>query len=147
MSDLSDLIGALPLDDEISEIRRRRGMEYLRPRYTRPLLLLDQHGAQTIRSLAELAGVSHSAMSQSVTAMRADDLVKSQSGPDARTRLVSLTPLGVATIPFLQAESVAKREVVRQLEAEASHPLGRAVDATMQMLDDRSFADRLEAQM
>ena len=135
------------VDDQLAEVRRRHGMDYLRPRYTRPLLLLSHHGPQTIRALAGLAQVTHSAMSQSVMAMRADQLVTSEPGPDARTRLVTLTRRGIDAIPFLRSECLAKRKIVRGLEKEAGLPLTRAVEAVTTLLDDRAFASRVDAEL
>ena len=57
-----------------------------------------------IRQLAQEVEVTHSAMSQTVTAMRAEGLVETAPGEDARTRTVALTEQGRALVPFLDDE-------------------------------------------
>ena len=67
------------------------GIEGVRPRFSMALMFLDLAGPMTIRRLATECGVTHSAMSQSVTEMRKAGLVESVPGEDARSRVVSLT--------------------------------------------------------
>jgi hypothetical protein len=59
-----------------------------------PLIRLACTGPLTIREFAESLDCSQPGISQTVTAMRKEDLVTSEPGLDARTRQVSLTEPG-----------------------------------------------------
>ncbi|MFD0884405.1 MarR family transcriptional regulator, partial [Streptosporangium algeriense] len=78
------------LDGQIETLYTDRGIAGVRPRFACPLIRLAHTGPLTIRELADSLGHSHSAMSQTVSAMRREGLVNSEPGADARTRRISL---------------------------------------------------------
>src|SRR5690625_3792003 len=83
------------IDAQIAALYDERGIEGVPPRYSIVLITL-RAGERTIKDLAVEAEVTHSAMSQTVAAMRRDGLVRTVAGSsvpggDARTRLVALT--------------------------------------------------------
>jgi DNA-binding MarR family transcriptional regulator len=135
------------LDDQIASLYTSAGIEGLKPRYSLPLVWLDEAGPLTIRALAERCDVTHSAMSQTVSAMRDAALVRTVSGPDARTRLVELTDRGRALVDYLVDEWNATEAAIRELEAELPYPLTRVVDDIHAALGRRSFPDRIAARM
>ena len=77
------------LDDGIAAAYAELGIEGVRPRFSMALMFLDSEGPMTIRRLADECGVTHSAMSQSVTQMRSAGLVESAPGPDAHERYLA----------------------------------------------------------
>jgi DNA-binding MarR family transcriptional regulator len=93
--------------------------------------------------LAGEVEVTHSAMSQTITAMRREGLVQSSPGTDARTRTVALTHKGRAQVPFLEAEWRATEAAVAELETEVPYPLTRVVADLAAALERRSFLDRI----
>jgi DNA-binding MarR family transcriptional regulator len=101
----------------------------------------------TVKELAEQIDVTHSAMSQTVTAMRREGLVDTSTGSDARTRTVSLTERGHALVPFLEDEWRATERAWVELEAEIPYPLTRVVDDITAALRQRSFLERLRQQL
>ncbi|MGC5165323.1 MarR family winged helix-turn-helix transcriptional regulator [Luteimicrobium sp. DT211] len=135
------------LDDQIATLYATAGIEGVKPRYSLPLVWLDQDGPLTIRTLADRCDVTHSAMSQTVSAMRDADLVRTVSGPDARTRLVELTEHGRSLVAYLVDEWNATEAAVRELESELPYPLTRVVDDLHAALARRSFRDRIAARM
>lgn len=135
------------LDEQIAEVYRRRGITDVRPRFVGPLILLARHRSLTIRELAELSGRTHSALSQTVTALRKQGLVESAPGTDARTRRVTLTPRGRELVPLMEAEWHATEEAVRRLDREIPYPMVRVVADIERALQARSFADRVEDQL
>src|SRR5699024_4525460 len=70
------------MDDDIAHLYRDRGIEDLRPRFTKPLIKLARGGPMTIRALAEAIGGTHSATSQTVAAMLSAGYVRSPGGSD-----------------------------------------------------------------
>jgi DNA-binding MarR family transcriptional regulator len=131
------------LDDGIAAAYAELGIEGVRPRFSMALMFLDGEGPMTIRRLADECGVSHSAMSQSVTRMRSAGLVASTPGSDARSRLVSLTDAGRAVVPALRAEWAATEAALAELEDELPYPPSRVADDLRAALDRRAFAARV----
>ena len=139
------LLGAL--DRDIADLYVEAGLTDFRPRFTGPLIRLARHGSMTIQQLADLAEVTHSAMSQTVAAMRKGGFVETVVGSDSRTRLVGLTAKSRAAVPFLEAEWRATEASLIELEAEVAYPLSRAVADISAALGRRSFPDRLRAHL
>lgn len=131
------------MDHEISTIYAERGIRGVRPRFAYPLIRLAHEGSMTIRELAESLEHTHSAVSQTVTAMRGEDLVVTAPGPDARTRVVDLTDRGRELIPFLEAEWRATEDAIAALDAELPFRLADYVAAMSARLTERGFADRI----
>lgn len=131
------------LDGQIESLYTDRGIEGVRPRFAYPLIRLAHAGPLTIRELAESLARSHSAMSQTVAAMRREGLVGSEPGADARTRRVALTDRGRALVPFLEAEWRATEAAVSELDDEVPHPLSTVVAELRRALERRPMRDRV----
>jgi DNA-binding MarR family transcriptional regulator len=139
------LLGSI--DRDIADLYAEAGLADVRPRFTGPLIRLARRGPMTIQQLADLAGGTHSAMSQTVAAMRAAGFVESAVGPDSRTRLIALTDQARSVVPFLEAEWRATESVLLELEAEVPHALSRAALDIRAALSARPFAERLRAHL
>jgi len=134
------------MDRDIAKLYDERGVVGVRPRFAMPLIRLARRGALTIRELADALDVSHSAMSQTVAAMRTAGLVRSVAGSgDARTRSVALTRKGRELVPFLEAEWRATEAALAELEEEIPYPLSQVVRDVEAALGRRSFHDRIAA--
>jgi DNA-binding MarR family transcriptional regulator len=132
------------MDRDIAKLYDERGVAGVRPRFAMPLIRLARRGALTIRELADSLGLSHSAMSQTVAAMRKEGLVRSVAGSgDARTRSVALTRKGRGLVPFLEAEWRATEAALAELEEEIPYPLSQVVRDVEAALGQRSFHDRI----
>ncbi|MEV0780695.1 MarR family winged helix-turn-helix transcriptional regulator [Streptomyces sp. NPDC050433] len=131
------------VDAEIEQVYVARGIEGVRPRFAYPLIRLAHSGPLTIRELAESLDRSHSAISQTLTAMRKEGLVTSEPGPDARTRRIDLTERGRSLVPFLEAEWRATHATVAELDAEIPHALTTVVAELRRALDRRSMRQRI----
>lgn len=117
------------IDGQIAVAHAELGVTGVRPRFTMALMFLESDGPMTIRRLSTECGVTHSAMSQSVTEMRKAGLVRSVPGDDARSRLVSLTKRGRDVVPVLRAEWDATEAAIAELEDELPYkPSQLAVD-------------------
>ncbi|RCG21589.1 MarR family transcriptional regulator [Streptomyces diacarni] len=131
------------MDAEIEQVYLARGIKGVRPRFAYPLIRLAHTGPLTIRELAESLGRSHSAISQTVAAMRREDLVTSEPGPDARTRRIGLTERGRSLVPLMEAEWRATHATVAELDAELPHPLTTVVEELRRALERRSMRQRV----
>lgn len=136
------------MDREIASLYDQAGISGMRTRFVRPLIVLDSDGPLTIQELAGRVKVTHSAMSQTVAAMRTAGLLEDAPKPqaqkqDARTRRIKPTRRARAVMPFLKAEWRATESAIAELEREIPYPLTRVVDDIRQALSRRAFRDRL----
>lgn len=120
----------------------RLGIGGVRPRFSMAVMFLDD-GDTSIRDLAERCGVTHSAMSQSVSAMRKAGLVESQPGADARSRVISLTARGKEVASVFWREWYATEAAVSEVAEEAGVDLDAVAAGMEAALDRESFTDRV----
>lgn len=131
------------MDDDIARLYAERGVAGIRPRYVMTLIRLGRQGPMAIQPLADALSVTHSGMSQTVSALRREGLVSSAPGADARTRVVTLTKRARGVVPFLEAEWRATEQAVAVLEAEIPYALSQVVRDLEAALGRRSFHDRI----
>jgi len=134
------------MDAEILAVYGELGIRGVSTRFSMAIMFLED-GEATIGDLATRCGVTHSAMSQSVQAMRRHGLVSTAAGTDGRSRVVRLTAAGAAVAPSLWREWYATEAAAAELEAEIGLTIDRYVDAANQALDRRSFSDRIRARL
>jgi DNA-binding MarR family transcriptional regulator len=129
------------LDDGVSEANDYAGMSY-RPRYTPIVKALADGRPLTIGQLAEAAGITQPAATQTVAVMAKDGLVEVAAGAaDARQRVVALSPTGRALLPRLERAWRATDRAAESLDAESQ--LLSAVRAALAALERQSFAERI----
>lgn len=131
------------MDREIARLYEERGLAEVRPRFAMPLIRLDRLGPMTIRQLADAVDVTHSAMSQTVSALRREGLVRTVPGTDARTREITLTERAREIVPFIEAEWRATERALAEVEDEIPYALSRAVRDVEAVLARRPFHDRI----
>ncbi|MFF1255576.1 MULTISPECIES: MarR family winged helix-turn-helix transcriptional regulator [unclassified Streptomyces] len=131
------------MDAEIEQVYVERGIKGVRPRFAYPLIRLAHTGPLTIRELAESLNRSHSAISQTIAAMRKEDLITSEPGPDARTRRINLTERGRSLVPFLEAEWRATHATVAELDGEIPYAMTAVVEEVRRALEHRSMRERI----
>lgn len=139
---LFDLLATI--DTDIEALYGDQGVHGVRPRFAFPLIRLAHTGPLTIRELAESLNRTHSAMSQTVAAMRHEGLVQSRPGTDARTRAIALTPRGQELVPLLEAEWRATETAVAELDDEVPHSLSAVARELALALERRPMRVRLQ---
>ena len=132
------------LDGEVEAAYAASGLEW-RPRYTPVLRALMSLGSGCIKALAVEIGISHSAVSQTVSQMTRDGLVVLKPGADARERIVVLTSKTETLIPALQRQWAATNAAADQLDAELSVPLTGVLGEAIAALNQHPFAERITA--
>jgi DNA-binding MarR family transcriptional regulator len=133
------------LDGDLERIYADDGAGY-RPRFTPVVRVLLDREACSIKEIADAAGISHSASSQTVSLMVREGWVRSRKGPDARGRLVRLTTKGRRYVPILRRHWAATKQAAETLDRELSHPLSAILDEAIQALSGRAFRDRIAAE-
>lgn len=131
------------LDADVEAAYVRAGLDW-RPRYTPVLRALQQEGAMSIRALSRVIGITHSAVSQTVSQMQRDGLVELKPGADARERIVVLSSKAQAMIPALQRQWAATNAAADQLDAELSAPLSKIATEAIEALKLIPFGERIE---
>lgn len=116
-----------------------------RPRYTPVLRVLMRKGGQSIKAIATEIGISHSAVSQTVTQMVKDELVVLQPGEDARERIVFLTARTEQMIPRLERQWAAVNLAAERLDQNLSVPLSGVVKEAIDALTQEPFGQRIQA--
>ena len=131
------------MDADIAQVYADAQVSGVKPNWVLELLRLHAQGPMTITELAESVQRTHSALSQKVAAMRTAGLVRTTTGADGRTRMVTLTAKARALTDRLAAEWRATEAAVAELEAEIPYPLSQVVTDIEAALRRRSFHDRI----
>ncbi len=131
------------LDGAVQHAYTEAGLDY-RPRYTPVMRILAQQPSATIGQLAELAGITQPAATQTVALMKKEGLLQVLAGGvDGRQRVVRLSPQGEALLPQLQACWQATKHAADSLDAELAFPLSACLAQAIAVLGERPFGDRI----
>jgi DNA-binding MarR family transcriptional regulator len=135
------------LDGDITAVYRECGLSAYRPRFTPVIRALLALGRAPITAIAAHAGLTHSAVSQTVAEMRRGKLVTSVKGKDGRVRTIALAPAGERLLPRLEAQWEATNEAAASLDRELTIPLSTIVDEAIAALERQPFRERVRTQM
>jgi len=132
------------LDGAVEQSYVDAGLDY-RPRFTPILRALLNGGPASMRALSAQTGVTHSAVSQTVSQMASRGWVALEPGADARERIVALTPFALERLPVLERCWAATATASAALDADIGQPLAEVLGRALEALDRQSFHDRLSA--
>ncbi|RKH63551.1 MarR family winged helix-turn-helix transcriptional regulator [Corallococcus llansteffanensis] len=131
------------LDGAVEKAYESLPLDY-RPRYTPIVRTLIELGPASIRTVSTRAGISHSAVSQTVAQMEKRGLVTLRaSDDDARERIIVLTPAAEAIVPALQRQWELTQAAAQAFEGELSMPLSQLLREAIEALERRPFDERL----
>jgi DNA-binding MarR family transcriptional regulator len=131
------------LDGDVEKVYIRDGLDH-RPRFTPIIRALIDLGPSSIRVIALRVGVSHSAISQTLSQMKKRGLIRFRSGGDGRERIVSLTPKAEAMVPTLEEHWTVTNAAAKALDEELSTPLTKIVREAISALERRPFIERID---
>jgi len=137
---LRSLIDAL--DGDVERAYVEAGLDF-RPRFTPVVRLLSAGGALRIKDLAAGAGLSHSALSQTVGQLVARGWVELEPGTDGRERVARLTPRACAALPQLERHWAATAGAAASLNDDLGQDLEDVVRRALEALDRRPFRARI----
>lgn len=134
------------LDGDVAAAYAANGLADYRPRFTPVVRALEASDSSSIGTIADHAGISHSAASQTVSEMLRRGLVERCRGRDGRQVMIRKSDHLLALLPLLhrQWETVNRAEAV--LNAELSHSLRDIVGEAIAALEDQPFRDRIAAE-
>lgn len=131
------------LDGAVEAAYAENGLDY-RPRYTPVMRALMAFETCTIGQIAEAAGITQPAATQTVGRMIKEGLVTAEAGAqDGRRKMVRLTAQGQAMLPQLQRCWQATAEAARSLEAELPSSLSETLASASAALAGKSFGERI----
>lgn len=131
------------LDGAVGAAYEEAGLDY-RPRYTPVMRALMASEPVTIGAIAEAAGITQPAATQTVALMIKDGLVSAEAGAsDGRQRLIRLTPKGRDMIAALEKCWKATTIAAASLEADLPFSLSQALDSAIVALAAKPFGERI----
>ncbi len=134
------------LDGDVEAVYREQGLN-CRSRFTPVIRHLESAGPSSIRQIALASGLTHSAISQTVSEMLKKELVKSVPGKDARERIISFTPAGEALLPALHTIWEGIWAAADELSEEIGQPLGEVLARAIAAVGERPFRERIRSRM
>ena len=133
------------LDGAVAASYEEAGIDY-RPRYTPVMRALAAGAPRTVGQIAEAAGITQPAATQTVALMLKEDLVATMASPaDARQKLVRLSHRGQALLPRLQQCWAATSAAAASLDADLPHPLSDTLAQAIAALEQQPFGARIRA--
>jgi DNA-binding MarR family transcriptional regulator len=132
------------LDSAVDASYTDAGLKY-RPRYTPIVRALMEAEPLTINQIAQNAGITQPAATQTLALMVKDDIVQIKAeSEDGRHKFVRFTEHGRDMLPQLVAHWDATTDAVIELESELPYSLTEVIKATISRLEEKPFAARLK---
>jgi len=131
------------LDGAVQNSYAEAGLDY-RPRYTPVMRALEGGKPCTVSQIAESAGMSQPAATQTVTLMLKEGWLVAHSNPaDARQKLLNLSEQGKRLLPQLQACWRATKAAADSLDADLPYPLSDTLAHAIEALEKHPFGERI----
>ena len=132
------------LDGAVAAAYEQEGLSY-RPRYTPVMRALMRQTPGTVTRIAETAGITQPAATQTIALMVRDGLVFAEpSAEDCRQKMIRMTPYGRDLLPRLEACWDATTAAANSLDAELAYPLSELLDMAIEALAKKPFGERIQ---
>ena len=133
------------LDGDVAASYEAEGIHY-RPRYTPVMRALAAGEPCTVGQIAQVAGITQPAATQTVALMGKHGLVTTMASlTDARQKFVCLSEEGRALLPRLQRCWSATAAAAASLDGDLTHPLSNILAQAIAALEDHPFGERIRA--
>lgn len=133
------------LDGAVAAAYEEAGIDY-RPRYTPVMRALEGGQPHTITQIAEAAGITQPAATQTVALMMKEGLLDAAPGErDARQKVIRLSAQGQALLPQLRVCWQATRAAADSLDADLPHALSDTLAAAIAALQTKPFGARIRS--
>lgn len=131
------------LDGAVAASYEEAGIDY-RPRYTPVMRALEGGQPHTVSQIAEAAGITQPAATQTVALMMKEGLLEASPGArDARQKVIRLSAQGEALLPQLRVCWQATRAAADSLDADLPHALSDTLAAAIAALQTTPFNQRI----
>jgi DNA-binding MarR family transcriptional regulator len=135
------------LDADVAAAYAEAGLADYKPRFTPVVRALEALGSATLKDIAAHVGVSHSAVSQTVSEMSKRGFVERRKGADGRERLIVPTRTLNQVLPALKAQWAATARAEAEFNAVLPYSLRQAVDDAFDSLQQERFLDRIRREI
>jgi DNA-binding MarR family transcriptional regulator len=133
------------LDGTVAEQYRRENLNY-RPRYTPVMRALMACSPLSVTEIAEIAGITQPAATQTIALMIREGLLVSESSrEDSRQKVIEMTRHGRDLLPRLQTCWEAVTTAANSLDADLPFPLSQLLDLAIEALAKKPFETRIQA--
>jgi MarR family transcriptional regulator, organic hydroperoxide resistance regulator len=133
------------LDGAVGAAYKETGLHY-RPRYTPVMRALMEHQPLTIGQIAEIAGITQPAVTQTVALMVREGILSTKPGPaDSRQKMIRLTRHGRNLLPKLAVCWQATASAAASLDADLPFPLSEILECAIEALAKQSFGSRIRS--
>jgi DNA-binding MarR family transcriptional regulator len=131
------------LDGAVSAAYEEAGIDY-RPRYTPVMRALEGGAPHTVSQIAEAAGITQPAATQTVALMIKEGLLEASPGVhDARQKIIRLSARGQQLLPQLRLCWQATRVAADSLDGDMPYPLSDALANAISALQTKPFGARI----
>ena len=131
------------LDGAVSAAYEEAGIDY-RPRYTPVMRALEGGAPHTVSQIAEAAGITQPAATQTVALMIKEGLLEASPGVhDARQKVIRLSARGQQLLPQLRLCWQATRIAADSLDDDMPYPLSDALANAIAALQTKPFGARI----
>ena len=132
------------MDGEVDAFYVREGLP-LRSRYTPVIKALLRRDSATIKQLAADVGLTHSALSQTISQMTKEGLVIGRPGDDPRERHIRLTPAAKALLPRIKECWRLFDAAAASVSSDAGASLAAVCASAIAALEAKPFGERIKA--
>lgn len=111
------------------------------------LYAVAERGPLTINAIAEYAGFSHSAVSQTIKKLASGGIVAAHATTDGRQKMIALTPHGEHTVATLRPLWAAAEAMVKEASAETGVDMIAAITGLEAAFNHKGVYERLQAHL
>jgi DNA-binding MarR family transcriptional regulator len=115
-----------------------------RARFTPIVRALDALGSASVRDIARHAGMTHSAVSQTIAQMKRDGMVVQVTSDDGRERAIAPSARLKAMRAAIDLQWQATAQAASGLDGELSMPLRSIVEEAITALERDTFSQRID---
>lgn len=132
------------LDGAVQRHYAELGLSY-RPRYTPIMRTLMAREPTSLGEVAQCAGITQPAASQTVALMIADGLIETAPSTDGRQKLLRLSSKGRAIADEVRNAWACTAMATESLDVDLPTPLTSLLAAAIEALEARSFDERIRS--
>lgn len=135
------------LDGAVGAAYAEAGLDY-RPRFTPVMKALAAEAPCTVGRMAQIAGITQPAATQTLALMQGLDLIEPVAGPgavDARQKFYQLSAQGCNLLPQLEQCWGATTAAAKRLDSELAYPLSTLLAQAIEALEAKPYLQRIRA--
>ena len=131
------------LDKAVAQSYDDLNLNY-RPRYTPVFRALINLKTCTINDIADYAGITQPAATQTIKLMQKDGLIEVNKGDeDSRQRLISMSKYGESILPLVKVCWASTNSAATSLDEDLGYSLSHVLSEVIEALTKKTFNERI----